>query len=108
MAATTTTPKAPLSAEAEKLLQEFDCYADKHNVRRLLRDCIVALGRHKPEDPVAFLSDHFTKLKLKPEIKKVSCSPHLAPPPPLTPFHLLFFRNNILPGTTFFFFFFFI
>lgn len=63
--ATTTTngggPIQPTPAE-DQTLKECESYVNKHNVKELLKDCIVQLCLKKPENPISFLRQHFEKL----------------------------------------------
>ena len=44
-------------------LKECEAYVAKHNIHRLLKDCIVQLCLSKPDNPTAFLREHFDKLE---------------------------------------------
>lgn len=44
-------------------LKECESYVGKHNVKDLLKDCIVQLCLKKPENPISFLKQHFEKLE---------------------------------------------
>lgn len=50
------------SAE-DQTLKECESYVGKHNVKDLLKDCIVQLCLKKPENPISFLKQHFEKLE---------------------------------------------
>lgn len=52
---------AALSAE-DQTLRECESYVNKHNVKELLKDCIVQLCLKKPENPISFLRQHFERL----------------------------------------------
>ena len=47
----------------EQTLKECETYVGKHNVKDLLKDCIVQLCLKKPENPISFLKQHFEKLE---------------------------------------------
>ena len=51
------------SSEEEQSLKECESYVHKHNIQQLLKDCIVQLCVNKPENPLAFLKNHFEKLE---------------------------------------------
>jgi hypothetical protein len=40
----------------------FQAYVRQHNIQQLVKDAIVSLCIHKPENPVLFLRDHFDRL----------------------------------------------
>ena len=48
-------------------LKECEAYVSKHNIKDLLKDCIVQLCLKKPDNPISFLKQHFERLE------KVSC-----------------------------------
>lgn len=53
----------PQSTPAEdQTLRECESYVNKHNVKELLKDCIVQLCLKKPENPISFLRQHFERL----------------------------------------------
>ena len=56
-----------VNANEDQTLKECESYVGKHNVKDLLKDCIVQLCLKKPENPITFLKQHFEKLE------KVSC-----------------------------------
>lgn len=47
----------------DQTLKECESYVGKHNVKDLLKDCIVQLCLKKPENPISFLKQHFEKLE---------------------------------------------
>jgi cAMP-dependent protein kinase regulator len=47
----------------DEAIKDCEIYVDKHNVKTLLKDCIVQLCLNKPENPVSFLKHHFEKLE---------------------------------------------
>lgn len=47
--------------EAQQLAQ-CQAYVRNHNIQQLVKDAIVSLCIHKPENPVQFLRDHFHKI----------------------------------------------
>ena len=40
-------------------LKECEAYVSKHNIKDLLKDCIVQLCLKKPDNPISFLKQHF-------------------------------------------------
>ena len=40
----------------------FQAYVRQHNIQQLVKDAIVSLCIHKPDNPVLFLRDHFDRL----------------------------------------------
>lgn len=51
------------SLREEQTLKECEMYVSKHNVRELLKECIVQLCIKKPENPITYLKHHFEKLE---------------------------------------------
>lgn len=51
------------SIEEEQCLQQCENYIQNHNIQLLLKECIVQLCLHKPENPVVFLRQYFQKLE---------------------------------------------
>merc|ERR1712127_1177666 len=47
----------------DQTLKECESYVGKHNVKDLLKDCIVQLCLKKPDNPITFLKQHFEKLE---------------------------------------------
>lgn len=50
-------------AAEDQTLKECESYVGKHNVKDLLKDCIVQLCLKKPDNPISFLKQHFEKLE---------------------------------------------
>ena len=44
-------------------LKECEAYVSKHNIKDLLKDCIVQLCLKKPDNPISFLKQHFERLE---------------------------------------------
>ncbi|CAF0762704.1 unnamed protein product [Brachionus calyciflorus] len=44
-------------------LKECEAFVNKHNIKDLLKDCIVQLCLKKPENPISFLRQHFERLE---------------------------------------------
>lgn len=44
-------------------LKECEAFVNKHNIKDLLKDCIVQLCLKKPENPITFLRQHFERLE---------------------------------------------
>ncbi|XP_054717060.1 cAMP-dependent protein kinase regulatory subunit-like isoform X1 [Uloborus diversus] len=51
------------SSDEEQSLRECEAYVQRHNIQRLLKDCIVQLCVRRPENPVSFLREYFQKLE---------------------------------------------
>jgi len=49
--------------DEENSLRECEAYVQQHNVQQMLKDAIVSLCVTRPENPKAFLRDHFAKLE---------------------------------------------
>ena len=48
--------------DEENSLRECEEYVERHNVQQMLKDAIVSLCVSRPENPKAFLRDHFSRL----------------------------------------------
>lgn len=51
------------SSSEDQTLKECEAYVSKHNIKDLLKDCIVQLCLKKPDHPISFLRQHFEKLE---------------------------------------------
>ncbi|KAF2347245.1 cAMP-dependent protein kinase regulatory subunit dimerization-anchoring domain, partial [Trinorchestia longiramus] len=51
------------NTDDESRLRECEAYVQRHNVQQMLKDAIVSLCVSRPENPKAFLRDHFDKLE---------------------------------------------
>ncbi len=60
---TTTNMESNNSGAEDQTLKECESYVGKHNVKDLLKDCIVQLCLKKPDNPISFLKQHFEKLE---------------------------------------------
>lgn len=58
----TSTTSTSSSTGEDQTLKECESYVNKHNIKELLKDCIVQLCLKKPENPISFLRQHFEKL----------------------------------------------
>lgn len=58
-----TVKMASHSSDEEQSLRECEAYVQRHNIQRLLKDCIVQLCVRRPENPVSFLREYFQKLE---------------------------------------------
>lgn len=54
--------KMASNLDEENSLRECEAYVQRHNVQQMLKDAIVSLCVSRPENPKAFLRDHFGKL----------------------------------------------
>ena len=50
------------SGNEEAQLAQCQAYVRNHNIQQLVKDAIVSLCIHKPENPVLFLREHFHKI----------------------------------------------
>uniref|UniRef100_A0AC34PWC3 Cyclic nucleotide-binding domain-containing protein n=1 Tax=Panagrolaimus sp. JU765 TaxID=591449 RepID=A0AC34PWC3_9BILA len=46
----------------EAQLAQCQAYVQRHNIQQLVKEAIVSLCIHKPENPILFLKDHFDRL----------------------------------------------
>ncbi|CAL1526349.1 unnamed protein product [Lymnaea stagnalis] len=51
------------NTDEEQSLKECEAYVQKHNIQQLLKDCIVQLVVNKPDNPLAFLREHFDRIE---------------------------------------------
>ena len=49
----------------EAQLASCQLYVRTHNIQQLVKDAIVSLCIHKPDDPVTFLRDYFDRLHVE-------------------------------------------
>ena len=63
--ASSTSPSSTSSTSSneDQTLRDCEDYVGKHNIKDLLKDCIVQLCLKKPEHPITFLKHHFEKLE---------------------------------------------
>lgn len=59
------------SGNEEAQLAQCQAYVRSHNIQQLVKDAIVSLCIHKPEDPVLFLREHFHKIYDHQQIQEV-------------------------------------
>ena len=45
------------------IMKECEEYVNQHNVKNILKDCIVQLCLNKPENPISFLKIYFQNLE---------------------------------------------
>ncbi|GIY19487.1 cAMP-dependent protein kinase regulatory subunit [Caerostris darwini] len=50
-------------SDEEQSLRECEAYVQRHNIQKLLKDCIVQLCVRRPENPISFLREYFQKLE---------------------------------------------
>jgi cAMP-dependent protein kinase regulator len=60
----------------DETLKDCEDYVGKHNIKDLLKDCIVQLCLRKPENPITFLKHHFEKLEKEQKISNGNLSSH--------------------------------
>lgn len=46
----------------EAQLAQCQAYVQRHNIQQIVKEAIVSLCIHKPENPILFLKEHFEKL----------------------------------------------
>lgn len=61
-------------------LREVEAYVKKHGVQQLLKDCIVQLCITRPDNPYAFLRQHFEKLEKNFVVKSAEPTRPATPP----------------------------
>lgn len=69
--------------EEEQSLRECELYVQKHNIQKLLKDCIVQLCVSRPDNPISFLRDYFARLEKEAatKAKQQQLSPMATTPP---------------------------
>ncbi|RMZ99815.1 cAMP-dependent kinase type I-beta regulatory subunit isoform X1 [Brachionus plicatilis] len=56
-------PRSNSQSNEDHTLKECEAFVNKHNIKDLLKDCIVQLCLKKPENPITFLRQHFERLE---------------------------------------------
>lgn len=51
-----------MAENEEAQLAQCQAYVHRHNIQQLVKEAVVSLCIHKPENPVLFLKEHFEKL----------------------------------------------
>lgn len=46
----------------EQSLKECEAYVQEHNIQQLLKETIIHLCIHRPDNPIGFLKDYYAKL----------------------------------------------
>ena len=59
------------SMDEEQSLRECEAYVQKHDIQKILKECIVQLCVSRPENPISFLREYFQKLERVSNIKKI-------------------------------------
>jgi len=54
---------AATAAEDPSGLRECEDYVQRHQIQQILKDCIVQLCVARPENPVTFLKDYFSRME---------------------------------------------
>ncbi|XP_033630094.1 cAMP-dependent protein kinase regulatory subunit-like isoform X1 [Asterias rubens] len=75
--------KMASNMDDEQSLKDCEAYVQKHYIQQVLKDCIVQLCIHRPENPTSFLKDYFSKLELE-QLEKTKPSPATPSPAPQT------------------------
>ena len=47
----------------EQCLRKAEEYVKEHDIQRIVKDCIVQLCIHRPDNPYSFLRQHFASLE---------------------------------------------
>jgi len=45
-------------------IDEYELYAQRHNIQAILKECIVQICIAKPEKPLTFFRQYFQKLEI--------------------------------------------
>ena len=53
----------PENMDEEQSLRECEAYVQKHDIQKILKECIVQLCVSRPENPISFLREYFQKLE---------------------------------------------
>merc|ERR1712168_1608951 len=51
------------SMDEEQSLRECEAYVQKHDIQKILKECIVQLCVSRPDNPISFLREYFQKLE---------------------------------------------
>ena len=57
--------------DEEQSLRECEAYVQKHDIQKILKECIVQLCVSRPENPISFLREYFQKLE---RVSKIDCT----------------------------------
>ena len=49
--------------DEEQSLRECEAYVQKHDIQKILKECIVQLCVSRPENPTSFLREYFQRLE---------------------------------------------
>jgi len=50
-------------SQEEQCLRKAEEYVKEHDIQRIVKDCIVQLCMHRPDNPYSFLRQHFASLE---------------------------------------------
>ena len=50
-------------SQDEHCLRKAEEYVKEHDIQRIVKDCIVQLCIHRPDNPYSFLRQHFASLE---------------------------------------------
>ena len=53
----------PKNMDEEQSLRECEAYVQKHDIQKILKECIVQLCVSRPDNPISFLREYFQKLE---------------------------------------------
>ena len=60
--------------DEEQSLRECEAYVQKHDIQKILKECIVQLCVSRPDNPISFLREYFQKLE---RVRIFIIRPHL-------------------------------
>merc|ERR1712025_540848 len=52
-----------ITMDEEQSLRECEAYVQKHDIQKILKECIVQLCVSRPENPISFLREYFQRLE---------------------------------------------
>ena len=56
----------------EQCLRDAESYVKEHDIQRIVKECVVQLCIHRPDNPYSFLKQHFSTLEKVKVIKLYS------------------------------------
>jgi cAMP-dependent protein kinase regulator len=51
------------ASRKEQCLRDAEAYVKEHDIQKLVKDCVVQLCIHRPENPHSFLKQYFATLE---------------------------------------------
>ena len=61
----------PENMDEEQSLRECEAYVQKHDIQKILKECIVQLCVSRPDNPISFLREYFQKLERVSKIHRI-------------------------------------